>query len=113
MAGAEGLKGAPESVADMDCRNNHCSDIPDHIFGLRKCGSDNLKNGTIRSVHKMKVEKVDDDKGQDENAGIGHGSGTDGAAAGSFFDGVSLRPCGQIFVKKDRADQGKKTGRYS
>ena len=52
MINAKGLKGAPESVADMHGGNNHCRDIDADVNRIPKCMGYNLKGGGIGFIYK-------------------------------------------------------------
>ena len=55
MIGADGLKCAPESMADMDGNNDHGGNINGYVDRVLKSGGYNLKNGGVGFIDKMKV----------------------------------------------------------
>jgi len=92
MIGPDGLKSTPESMADMNCRNDHGGNIYENIDRVCKCAGDNLIDGRIGFIRKMKIDQVKNDKCKQNKTGIRHGCRAQAAATGSSVDGISDRP---------------------
>jgi hypothetical protein len=72
VIGAHSLKGAPETMPDMQCQDNHDKHIRDYINRACKGPGHNLKYRPIGLVHKTEVDQVKNNKHQNNKPRLGH-----------------------------------------
>ena len=92
MVGPHRLKGAPETMPDMQGDDDHGDQIDGQINLVGEDRGGNLKDVPGGLVDDMvgKGGQVHAQEGQDQQAGIGHGLGAEGAAAATLVHRVPI-----------------------
>jgi hypothetical protein len=92
-------------VPDVKRNHDHKGRINKYINRLIKGGGDDVENGGGRLVDEREMKKMKDHEGQDEDARIGHGPGTQGPSSGGGVQAVTDGPGVAVEQKQIQSGQ--------